>query len=167
MSRLVRKIEIVANVCIIVVAIVVCVAAVRYFRTKASSSQAPTPAMAAGTRINLPNQDWASSGKTLLLVLSTNCKYCSASAGFYQRLIGAASSNTRFVAVFPQSPEESKKYLNALEVTIDDVKQISPASFGVAASPTLILVNSEGSVINSWVGQLSPDKEAEVLAVVR
>ena len=166
MSPLVRKIEIAANVSIIVVAILVCVAAFKYFRAK-SGPQAAAPAIAAGTKINLPNEDWARNRKTLLLALSTNCKYCSASAGFYQRLIGAASSNTRFVAVFPQSPEESKKYLSALEVTIDDVKQISPASFGVAASPTLILVDSEGSVINSWVGQLSPNKEAEVLAVVR
>lgn len=165
MSPLVRKIEIAANVSIIVVAILVCVAAFKYFRAK-SGPQAAGPAIAAGTKINLPNEDWARNRKTLLLALSTNCKYCSASAGFYQRLIGTASSNIRVVAVFPQSPEESKKYLNELEVAID-VKQISPASFGVRATPTLILVNSEGSVINSWVGQLSPDKEAEVMAVVR
>lgn len=167
MSRLVRKIEIVANVSIIVVAIVVCVAAVRYFRTKASGRQAPTPAMAAGTRINLKSEDWARNRQTLLLALSTNCKYCSASAGFYQRLVNTATSNTKLVAVLPQTPEESQQYLAALKVTIEDVQQISPSSLGVRATPTLILVNSEGNVINSWVGQLSPDKETEVLAVVR
>jgi thioredoxin-related protein len=164
MSRLQKRIELIANVSIIVVAIVIGVAVGKRFLTKPSG---PPAGIAAGTRINLPNEDWAGNGRTLLLALSTSCKYCSASAGFYHRLLASAPSKIRFVAVFPQSPEESKKYLNSLEVTIEDVKQISPSSIGVRGTPTLILVNSEGSVINSWVGLLSPEKEAEVLAVVR
>jgi thioredoxin-related protein len=146
MTPLVRKIEIVANVSIIVVAIVVCVAAVRYFRTKASGSQAAKPAITAGTKINLPSEDWATNHQTLLLALSTNCKYCSASADFYQRLANTASSNTKLVAVLPQSPEESQEYLTGLKLTIKDIQQASPPSLGVRATPTLILVDSTGTV---------------------
>ena len=167
MSPLVRRIEIVANVCIIVVAIVVCVAAVRYFRTKASGSKAPAPAIAAGTKINLPSEDWARNHQTLLLALSTNCKYCSASAEFYQRLVNSASSNTKLVAVLPQPPEESQHYLTALKVTIEDIQQVSPSALGVRATPTLILVDGTGTVTNSWVGQLPANKEKEVLSSVR
>jgi len=167
MNALPRKIETVANVCIIVVAIIVCVAAVRYFRTKASGSKAPTPAIAAGTKINLPNEDWARNRQTLLLALSTQCKYCSASAEFYQRLVNTTSSNTKLVAVLPQSPEESQQYLTGLKVTIKDIQQISPPALGVRATPTLILIDSAGTVINSWVGKLPPDKEEEVLTAVR
>lgn len=167
MSGLIRKIEVVANLSIIVVAIVVCIAAVRYFRTKATGSDAPNPNIAAGTKINLPNQDWASNRQTLLLVLSTNCKYCSASAEFYQRLIKTALPNTKLIAVLPQTREESQQYLSGLTLTIADIQQISPPSLGVRATPTLILVNSTGAVTNFWVGQLSPDKEEEVLSAVR
>jgi thioredoxin-related protein len=167
MNPLVRKLEIVANVSIIVVAIVVCVAAVRYFRTKASGSKAPTPAIAAGTKINLPNEDWARNRQTLLLALSTQCKYCSASAEFYQRLVNSASSNTKLVAVLPQPREESQEYLTGLKLTIKDIQQVSPPSLGVRATPTLILVDSTGIVTNAWVGQLPPDKEKEVLSSVR
>jgi thioredoxin-related protein len=164
MKPLARRIETVANVAIIVVAIVVCVAAVKYFRTKATGSGAPGPAIAAGTKINLPNEDWAKNRKTLLLALSTNCKYCSASAGFYQRLLSTASSNTKLVAVFPQPSGESSQYLRDLQVAIEDIQQVSPTSLGVKGTPTLILVNSSGAVTKSWVGQLSPDKEQEVLS---
>jgi thioredoxin-related protein len=167
MDPLPRKIETIANVCIIVVAIIVCVAAVRYFRTKASVSQAPTPAIAAGTKINLPNEDWARNRQTLLLALSTQCKYCSASADFYQRLVNNASSNTKLVAVLPQPLEESQQYLTGLKVTIKDIQQISPPSLGVRATPTLILVDSAGTVTHSWVGKLPPDKEEEVLSSLR
>ncbi|HMH43706.1 MAG TPA: hypothetical protein VK557_09500 [Pyrinomonadaceae bacterium] len=167
MSRLVRKIEVVANVGIIVVAIVVCIAAVRYFRTKGSGSHTSAQSIAAGTKIDLPNENWATNQKTLLLALSTQCKYCSASAEFYQRLIKTASPNTKLVAVLPQPREESQQYLTALKLMINDIQQTSPASLGVRATPTLILVNSAGMVTNSWVGQLSHDKEEEVLTAVR
>lgn len=162
-----KKNEVAANVGIMVVAIVVCVAAVRYFRTKASGSQAPTPAIAAGTKINLPDEDGARNRQTLLRALSTNCKYCSASAGFYQRLMNTASSNTKLVAVLPQTRAECYQYLKNLKATIEDIQQVSPNSLGVRGTPTLILVNGEGTVTKSWVGQLSADKEQEVLSALR
>lgn len=162
-----RKIEFLANLCIIVVAIVVCIAAIKYFRTKATGSGAPAPSIAAGTKINLPNEDWARNRKTLLLALSTNCKYCSASAGFYQRLANTASSNTKLVAALPQTPEESQQYLTALKVMIADIQQVSSNSLGVRATPTLILIDGSGAVTKSWVGQLSSDKEEEVLSAIR
>ena len=165
MSGLLKKIEVVANLSIVVVAIVVCIAAVKYFRTKGSG--APTTTIAAGSKINLPNEDWGRNRKTLLLGLSTNCKYCSASAEFYQRLAQAASANTKLVAVLPQSREESQQYLTALKLAIEDIQQASPAALGIRGTPTLILVNSAGSVTNFWVGQLPHDKEEEVLAAVR
>jgi hypothetical protein len=103
---------------------------------------------------------------TLLLGLSTNCKYDSASAGFYQRLAQAASANTKLVAVLPQSREESEQYLTALKLPIEDIQQASPAALGIRGTPTLILVNSAGSVANFWIGLLPHDKEEEVLTAV-
>lgn len=167
MSGLLKKIEVVANLSIVVVAIVVCIAAVKYFRTKATGSGASTANIAAGSKINLPNEDWGRNRTTLLLGLSTNCKYCSASAEFYQRLAQAASANTKLVAVLPQSREESQQYLTALKLAIEDIQQASPAALGIRGTPTLILVNSAGSVTNFWVGELPHDKEEEVLAAVR
>ncbi len=167
MGPLGRKIETVANVGIIVVAIVVCIAAVKYFRTKASTSQPSTPPIAAGNKISLPNEDWARNRQTLLLALSTNCKYCSASAAFYQRLVSTASPNTKLVAVLPQPREESQQYLTVLKLVIEDIQQVSLPPLGIRATPTLILVNSAGTVTNSWVGQLPHDKEEEVLAAIR
>ena len=167
MNPLLRKIEGLANVCIIVVAIIVCIAAVKYFRTKAPGTSAAPSSIAAGTKINLPAEDWAKNRQTLLLALSTNCKYCSASAEFYQRVVQAASANTKLVAVLPQSREESQQYITGLKLGVEDIQQVSPSSLGVKATPTLILVNSTGTVTSSWVGLLPHEKEEEVLAAIR
>jgi thioredoxin-related protein len=167
MSRLLKRIELIANISIIVVAIVICAALARRFLFKTPAPQSDPSGIAVGTKFNLPDEDWARNGKTLVLALSTNCKYCSASAGFYQRLASVAKENTKLVAVLPQATDQSRIYLSGLKVAIEDVKQASPNSFGVTATPTLILVNKAGIVTNSWVGQLAPDKETEVLAQLR
>jgi hypothetical protein len=57
--------------------------------------------------------------------------------------------------------------LKSLNVSINEVKQAPPNSVGAKATPTLILVDGAGTVTNSWVGQLPPDKEAEILAQFR
>jgi len=167
MSRLLKRIELIANISIIVVAVVICVALAKRFLFKPPALQSDPSSIVAGTKFNLPDEDWARNGKTLVLALSTNCKYCSASAGFYQRLASTSTKNTKLVAVPPQATEQGREYLSGLKVTIEDVKQAVPASLGVRATPTLILVNGAGIVINSWVGQLPPDKETEVLAQLR
>jgi hypothetical protein len=104
-----------------------------------------------------------------VLVLSAACKYCTASAPFYRRLVsqGALTHGTRFVAILPQAPNESREYLAKLEVKIDDLMQAAPASVGAKGTPTLILVNASGVVIQSWEGLLPFNAETEVLAQVK
>ena len=53
MNRLLRRIELVANVCIIAVALVICVALVKRFLLKSPSTAPDVPGVAAGTKINL------------------------------------------------------------------------------------------------------------------
>lgn len=85
-DHLLRRIELVANVCIIVVALVICAAVVKRYLLRSPSTTRDVPGVAAGTKINLTDVDWAKNGRTLLLVLSTDCKFCSAGAPFYQHL---------------------------------------------------------------------------------
>jgi hypothetical protein len=75
--------------------------------------------------------------------------------------------NTRFVAILPQPPNESREYLAKLDVKTDDLMQAAPASVGARGTPTLILVNASGVVIQSWEGLLPFNAETEVLAQVK
>ncbi len=70
------------------------------------------------------------------------------------------------MAVFPQSVEDSRNYLNKLGVSVTDVVQSPLASFGVSGTPTLLLIDTHGSVTDSWVGKLSDSEAAKVIAQI-
>lgn len=162
-----KKIELLANVAIIVVALALAAVLTRqYLWPGPEPKTAPAQsAIRPGTKITLPGAAWEGNGRTLLLVLQKGCGFCTTSAPFYQRLVkeAAGRGDVRLVAVLPQGEDEGREYLKGLGVEIDDVRQASPSALGARGTPTLILVDSAGLVTDSWVGKLPPDREAEVL----
>jgi len=101
------------------------------------------------------------------MVLSSKCKFCSESAGFYKRIIAETRcGKARLVGVFPEDIKDASKYLQEIDVSLDSVIQVPLFSIGVIGTPTLILVNEKGVVINIWTGRLSNEKEAEVITTL-
>jgi hypothetical protein len=167
-NSLFKRIELVANLAIILVAIFLSVLLIRgYVRPKPSPTQKDaTFGFRAGTTLVVPDVDWNASRQTLVMALSSTCRFCTDSAPFYQRLVQVREKNPnlRLVALFPQTISVSRSYLQELGVNVDEVKQSTFDSFGVTGTPTLILVNDRGIVEESWRGRLIPEKEAEVLS---
>jgi thioredoxin-related protein len=167
-DSILKKTELLANIAIIVVAILLGgVLVTRYLLTsdQAFDDRNSVSRIAAGTKVSLPEIDWAKNNQTLLLVLSKGCHFCSESAPFYQRLVRdlEGRDSVRLVAVLPQDVSEGRKYLDELGVSVNEIKQSNLESLGVSGTPTLIMVNNEGVVTDSWVGKLPSDKESEVL----
>ena len=166
-DRILKKTELLANIAIIVVALLLGgVLVKRYLLTGSPASPARIdPRIPAGTKASLTGVDWAKNGQTLLLVLSNDCRYCTESAPFYQRLTRetAGRADLHLIALFPQEVEEGKKYLDNLGISINEIRQAAPGSAGAGGTPTLILVDAQGVVKNSWVGKLSAPEETEVL----
>lgn len=169
MRNISKKIEVTAHISIIVVAILVSVVLVKNFLLPRKDGPNTEPQVAVGTRLSVPGVDWARNGRTLMVVLSTNCRFCTASAPLYQQIAQerAKREDVRMIAVFPQTVEDSQKYLNNLGVVVDEVKQVAPAVVGAKGTPTLILIDGTGTVQKVWVGKLPPDKESEVLNELR
>jgi thioredoxin-related protein len=165
-----RRLESLANLAIIVVAVLLCFVLIKsYLLPDHSKDAARDWRVPAGARVSLPGVDWSGNDQTLLVVLQKGCHFCSESAPFYQRLVRetAGRGNIHLVALLPQAPDESRKYLDDLGVAIEDIKQGELDSVGVRGTPTLILINNQGAVMTSWVGKLSADGEAEVLRRLR
>lgn len=168
MNNLAKKVEVFANIAIILVAVLLAAVLVeRYLlapKTPSNSTTAgavPRP----GSRLALAGVDWGKSDRTLLMVLSTSCHYCNESAPFYQRLAQEKAKwggKTRLVAVMPQETSESQKYLGEHGITVDEIKQASPGTVQAPGTPTLLLVDQTGTVMDAWFGKLPPDKESEV-----
>ena len=167
MKTFVKRIELAANLAIIVVAILLGVVLVRnhLFRSPAQTQTAAMTGIETGTKLSLSGVDWTMSKRTLVMALSTKCHFCTESAPFYQRLAQerAGNLNLRLIAVFPQKSQESLEYLKGLAVNVDDVRQSELDALGVSGTPTLILLNNQGVVEDTWRGKLNGDREGDVL----
>lgn len=168
MLSLTKKIEFAANVSIIVVAILLSVVLIRQHLMVRPVYQenGPKPDGHVGSKVSVPGINWNQNKQTLLLAISSNCRYCTESSDFYRRLLKEAS-DTKVVAVMPQEAGQAKQYLDDHGILLNDIKQLALSSLGVTGTPTLILVDTNGVATGWWVGKLSTSQEAEVLAKLK
>lgn len=162
-----KKIELLANVAIIVVAALLGVVLVRNYLWPATNGKATPPDMVTvGKKLNVPGVDWAANKRTLLLTLQTGCHFCTDSAPFYKELAKrqAERPDLKLVAILPSPVADSKAYLDSLGVSVQEVRQARLEAVGVGGTPTLLLVDSAGVVTGVWRGQLDSAREAELLA---
>ena len=158
---IVNRLEVAVNVALLCAFLAVAALAVKRFWTPQQGISEPT----VGTKLSLQNADWGASDKSLVLVLSVGCHYCSESAEFYKRLLPVAqSARMRILAVLPQPLSESRAYLDNLGVSVPDVRQSSLQSVDVSGTPSLLLVDRSGRIEKAWVGKLGPEQEKQVLA---
>jgi hypothetical protein len=166
MSGTHKKIELIANIAIILVAIVLGGVLVKKFLL---TDSAPTPTgersqPQVGAKANLPDTDFSAKDKTLLLAMKKDCRFCTDSVGFYRKLTAAADEkNVRVIAVFPHSVEMGQIYLKEINLAVPEFRQADFTALGVGGTPTLILTDNTGEIKKFWVGQLPPEKEKEVL----
>lgn len=167
MSTLLKRVELLANIAIIVVALLLSTVLIKHYLLPAHQIEPiPQSQIQPGAQIPLTGVDWAANGQTLLLVLSEGCHFCSESAPFYQRLVHITTGrdDVRLVALLPQDITRGRQYLSGLGVPISEVRQVNLASLGVRGTPTLVLVDSAGKVTGVWIGKLLTEAEAEVLS---
>jgi len=164
MSVQARRISLMADLCLIVASIAVCgVLAKQHLPFLANSRKLIRP----GTKLTYVNMEWDQHSKTLVIALREGCHFCSDSAPFYRRLVSEAGTrNVRVVAVFPHRVDAGRKYLASLEVPVSDVREADFSALGVGGTPTLLMVDREGTVTNAWLGELSREKEDAVLALL-
>jgi hypothetical protein len=112
---------------------------------------------------DLASADFGAAPATLVMFVRSGCKYCTASADFYKRIL----ERTRRVPVIAVGvdPEDTLRiYLHGLGVRPDKVVSASPGLLRLSATPVLLLVSSERRIQKLWVGQLrSTVQEADVL----
>src|SRR5258706_12029134 len=137
MSSLVKRIELIANVAIIVVAILLGTVLVRSYLLSRAPTQPPTsqPSVSPGTHLSVPGVNWQTNKRTLIMALSTQCHFCTESSPFYKQLSQQRGADVRLLAVLPQPVSESEAYLKELGFNADEVRQASLAAINVSATP--------------------------------
>lgn len=160
------SLERVSNLAITVTCIVILSAVARNWYS------GPDRASVTGYRVNDQvrgiNPDvYRGSERTLLLFVRSTCHFCTASMDLYRRVVDAAGHSTRIVAVGPETQETLRKYFADNHVAISAAVNSSFTTALISATPTLLLVNGSGRILNIWVGQLPKPDEDRVMAAVR
>lgn len=118
-----------------------------------------------GSQVKLQRVDWVGNGTTVILVLSTECRFCSQNAALYADIASylRATQYGRSIALLPEDISRSGPYLANLKVRPDEIREGPVAAVGAKATPTIVVIGRDGRVIKSWVGRLSASAAAAVL----
>lgn len=163
-----NRLEVATNVAVLLVALaVLSTFAINYFK---QGPRVQHGLQSGSTLPALPNLSYTSSPRTLLIAMNTKCHYCNESVPFYKRLTtmsNATVTNTRIVAVFPNPDREVKDYVRQKQLTPETIGTMNLSAINVEGTPSIILVDSNGRIINFWIGKLSEAGAQQVLEAVR
>jgi hypothetical protein len=159
-----HRIEMIANVVVILLAVVI---GTIFLKDRFASPAPEANEVKAGDKLASPNGwDWSVHDRTLMLVLRKGCHFCEDSAPFYQRLAAEHqedASKTALVAVFPDSATEVKEVVATEGLGLQALPGVPLEKLKASGTPTVLLVDRNGTVLNAWIGMLSPKQELEVL----
>lgn len=168
-TKLKSYIEVTTNIAVLLVAVVL----LGNFAWVRLSKQ-PMPRAEGGLRKGdefslLPGVDYSKSPKTLLIALSTKCDHCTETIPFWKRVFETNIENkngTRFVAVFPETAVEVGRYLHEQQLGLNTIPGINYKAINLPGTPSAVLLDNEGKIVNFWIGKPSKDAEQEILDAV-
>lgn len=114
--------------------------------------------------------DYKQAPRTLILALNVDCRYCSRSVPFYNSLAEARNEKPgqfNIVAAFV-NPDTSlvQSYAEEKRLSVQTIAGVDLEKLGIHMTPTIVLVDNTGRVLDSWRGALQPDAEREVFAAL-
>jgi thioredoxin-related protein len=161
------KIEVVANLTVVLLAIVI---GSIFVKDRFFSPGPQVNEVKVGDRLTqLDGWDWRAHDRTLMLVLRKGCHFCEDSAPFYQRLVATqhqGGSTTALIAVFPDKEDAVKEVMKSEGLEVKGLAGVPLEGLKVSGTPTVLLVDKSGTVLNAWIGVLSPRQELEVMKAV-
>lgn len=123
---------------------------------------APEPAYRTGTTIDTPAEWYQGASHTLLLFARASCTACRAAQPFFKRLIDDIGATARVVLVTSAGEaDEDTRYARELGLDSHAIRTAVPG-LSVRVTPTLVLVDREGTIIEAWEGVGPAEKQTEI-----
>ncbi|MDT4954917.1 MAG: hypothetical protein QOJ02_3055, partial [Acidobacteriota bacterium] len=157
MSKIKSYLEVATNICVMLVSVVVLSSyAWLYFDGKVAQ-QSTTGLQKGKTILQLPKDIFGNSSNALIIAMNTKCHFCTESVPFYNKIATRQSgaSPVAITAMFPNSADEVGHYAQENGLKMKTVASVDFIGLNVSATPTIILVDKTGNVINFWIGKLS------------
>ena len=112
--------------------------------------------------------EYGAAERSLILFLSTTCRYCEADAPFYNQLHDSALASGRrsqLYFVFAETSDRVKEYKVRTGLEGPSLSGVELRRVGVRSTPTALLVDRNGVIKGAWVGSSKP-LNAEILVAL-
>ncbi len=160
----------VANIAIIVVCVIAAFILIRnnFFNRPQAGGPRP-PEAAVGERFDALRQVVPTgTDRALVMAVSPTCHFCTDSMPFYKRLIDERNqrgSKTKVIAAVPheEAKAEERQKMASAGVNPDDVVAVDFQNIKVPGTPTVLLVDNQGKVLDVWVGKQDSSGEEKIL----
>lgn len=162
------KLDTFANIAIIIVCVIASVVLIRNFFLRQQGPPRPDEVKKGEQYEALASVVPAGADRALVLALSPGCGFCTQSMPFYKKLIDERNqkgSQVKVVAAVPaaDAKEAEQKVLTDSGVQPDALVDLSFPDVKLAGTPTILLVDNQGKVLDVWVGKLQESGEKQVL----
>lgn len=130
-----------------------------------AAARDPEPAYGQGEAIDVPVEWYEGSSYTLILFAKSTCGPCLLAQGFFADLVAAVDGRAAVVFASPDGRHEGElRYALSLGIP-DQAVFAAPQGLRARVTPTLVLVDRQGTVLEAWEGA-PPDQQAAISAAV-
>jgi hypothetical protein len=117
-----------------------------------------------GDRISVTGVPLKRSPRALVLFTASYCRFCVNNMPFYRRLVDASTQGGfSLIPVTEEDPSLNRNFLAAHGVAVNAVLSMREAHLDIQATPTLILIRRDGTILNVWQGELNEELQNVVL----
>lgn len=163
-----KHLEVATNIAVLLVAVVVLITFAWKFL-----AGSPKPKLQSGLQKGvafkqLSGIPYGDSPQTLFIAMSTKCHYCDESVPFYKHLveIQRGNSTTRLIALFPNTQSEVNQYVKDRQLDLNTIAAVDFNALNVSGTPTMILIDRNGKILDFWVGKLLEGDQLQVVKAV-
>jgi thioredoxin-related protein len=159
------KLEVATNVLIIIVVLLI---GGTYLKSHLGHHDAE---LSVGEKINTPRgYDWHRLAPTLVVAVRDGCVYCERSYPLYKRLEDLERDNhlkAHILMVMPDDSIRAAALLSSHGITSQTIAGTPLTDIKVSGTPTLLLVDADGRLLQSWIGELNASKADALIAQLR
>jgi hypothetical protein len=166
-----KKLEVLANLAIITLVVLIAASLFRQHVGRAKANENGDE-LTAGKSVSAPaGYRWEQHSRTLLMALRYGCVHCERNMELYREIESKfvkESAETQLLSIFPDDAFVAQHDID--EHGLHGLPFLANVDFDklhVFGTPTLLLIDNRGTILRSWIGELSKEKQDEVMQVIQ
>lgn len=109
---------------------------------------------------------WERADRNIVLAVRSDCAYCIASLAFYRRIAKVTKqpdSRLALHVVGQEEPQVLRDMFASNGIAVTSIERVTLQELGVVGTPTILVVDSNGAVVDELVGALTGEREQSFL----